>query len=115
MSRDCPGTFLTALMMSIMQHTAGGTDACDLVSSAAVKALFPGAAACEQQDSADAIFDLSRVLDNVDVRTFAYIYAMRPRDSVCSFSLVSPVIYQNFLKQTHRQFHVAREHLGTKS
>ena len=91
-----------------VDDAAGGTDACNLVSLAAAKALLPGASACEQQDSADAMFDLSRSLDNIDMKSSAYIYAMRPGDSASSFSLAPPV--PRFFRQTHRQLLVAREY-----
>ncbi|KAI0699627.1 hypothetical protein C8T65DRAFT_659253 [Cerioporus squamosus] len=61
---------------------AGGADKCNPVSVTAFTTLLAAAGPCEQQDSADAMIDLAKTLNNdADMIKFAQIFAQQPRNT----------------------------------
>ncbi len=65
------------------QLAAGGADKCNPVSVTAFTTLLAAAGPCEQQDSADAMVDLAKTLNNdADMIKFAQIFAQQPRNTV---------------------------------
>ncbi|KAJ8454442.1 hypothetical protein ONZ51_g13022 [Trametes cubensis] len=62
---------------------AGGAEKCNPVSVTAFTTLLAAAGPCEQQDSADAMIDLAKTLNNdADMIKFAQIFAQQPRNTV---------------------------------
>ncbi|KAI0742095.1 hypothetical protein C8Q80DRAFT_1197948 [Daedaleopsis nitida] len=61
---------------------AGGGEKCNPVSVTAFSTLLAAAGPCEQQDSADAMIDLAKTLNNdPDMIKFAQIFAQQPRNT----------------------------------
>ncbi|KAI0666896.1 hypothetical protein C8Q78DRAFT_983615 [Trametes maxima] len=61
---------------------AGGAEKCNPVSVTAFTTLLAAAGPCEQQDSADAMVDLAKTLNNdADMIKFAQIFAQQPRNT----------------------------------
>ncbi|KAH9889043.1 hypothetical protein C8Q73DRAFT_654574 [Cubamyces lactineus] len=61
---------------------AGGAEKCNPVSVTAFTTLLAAAGPCEQQDSADAMIDLAKTLNNdADMIKFAQIFAQQPRNT----------------------------------
>ena len=74
--------------MIVYQLAAGGADKCNPVSVTAFTTLLAAAGPCEQQDSADAMIDLAKTLNNdADMIKFAQIFAQQPRNTVRVFAL----------------------------
>lgn len=72
----------------VYQLAAGGADKCNPVSVTAFTTLLAAAGPCEQQDSADAMIDLAKTLNNdADMIKFAQIFAQQPRNTVRVFAL----------------------------
>lgn len=69
------------------QLAAGGGEKCNPVSVTAFTTLLAAAGPCEQQNSADAMIDLAKTLNNdADMIKFAQIFAQQPRNTVSSHS-----------------------------
>lgn len=76
----------------IIQTAAGGALKCNPVSVTAFSTLLAAAGPCEQQNSADAMIDLAKQLNNdADMIKFAQIFAQQPRNTVRAliFALIS--------------------------
>ncbi|EMD38729.1 hypothetical protein CERSUDRAFT_112455 [Gelatoporia subvermispora B] len=64
---------------------AGGGEQCNPISVTAFSTLLAAAGPCDQQNSADAMVDLAKQLNNdADMITFAQIFAQQPRNSPSS-------------------------------
>lgn len=76
------------------QTAAGGGQQCNPISVTAFTTLLAAAGPCDQQNSADAMIDLAKQLNNdANMIKFAQIFAQQPRNSVSSLNLVySPII-----------------------
>ena len=75
-------------LLVVYQLAAGGADKCNPVSVTAFTTLLAAAGPCEQQDSADAMIDLAKTLNNdADMIKFAQIFAQQPRNTVRVFAL----------------------------
>lgn len=67
---------------------AGGGQQCNPVSVTAFTTLLAAAGPCEQQDSADAMIDLAKTLNNdADMIKFAQIFAQQPRNTPNSLAV----------------------------
>ncbi|CAL1715639.1 unnamed protein product [Somion occarium] len=67
---------------------AGGGEKCNPVSVTAFSTLLAAAGPCEQQDSADAMIDLAKTLNNdPDMIKLAQIFAQQPRNTPTSQSV----------------------------
>ena len=65
------------------QLAAGGGEQWNPVSVTAFTTLLAAAGPCEQQDSADAMVDLAKTLNNdADMIKFSQIFAQQPRNTV---------------------------------
>ena len=70
-------------LLVVYQLAAGGADKCNPVSVTAFTTLLAAAGPCEQQDSADAMIDLAKTLNNdADMIKFAQIFVQQPRNTV---------------------------------
>lgn len=68
---------------------AGGGEKCNPISVTAFTTLLAAAGPCEQQDSADAMIDLAKTLNNdPDMIKFTQIFVQQPRNSVRVVTLV---------------------------
>lgn len=66
-----------------MQTKAGGADKCNPIAVTAFSTLLAAADPCAQQDSADAMIDLAKQLNNdADMIRLAQIFAQQPRNTV---------------------------------
>lgn len=69
-----------------MQTKAGGADKCNPIAVTAFSTLLAAADPCAQQDSADAMIDLAKQLNNdADMIRLAQIFAQQPRNTVRTF------------------------------
>lgn len=67
---------------------AGGSVECNPISVTAFTTLLAAAGPCEQQDSADAMIDLAKTLNNdADMIKFAQIFAQQPRNTPNSLAV----------------------------
>ncbi|KAI0819589.1 hypothetical protein BC628DRAFT_1401785 [Trametes gibbosa] len=67
---------------------AGGADKCNPVSVTAFTTLLAAAGPCEQQNSADAMVDLAKTLNNdADMIKFAQLFAQQPRNTPNSLAV----------------------------
>ena len=66
-----------------IQTKAGGQDKCNPIAVTAFATLLAAADPCAQQDSADAMIDLAKQLNNdPDMIRLAQIFAQQPRNTV---------------------------------
>ncbi|KAI1781911.1 hypothetical protein LXA43DRAFT_1154692 [Ganoderma leucocontextum] len=67
---------------------AGGGEQCNPISVTAFTTLLAAAGPCDQQDSADAMVDLAKTLNNdADMIKFAQIFAQQPRNTPNSLAV----------------------------
>ena len=71
----------------ISQLAAGGADNCHHISFTAANTVISTTRPCGLQDSADALMDLAKALEDDDMMKFAQYFAFQARNDVCFFSL----------------------------
>ena len=64
------------------QNTAGGGSQCNSIAVTAFGTLLAAAGACDQQNNADIMMDLSKKLNSQDMIKFAQIFCQQPRNTV---------------------------------
>jgi len=67
--------------------TAGGGQQCNAIAVNAFGTLLAAAGACDQQNNADTMMDLSKQLNSPDMIKFAQIFAQQPRNTPDSLSV----------------------------
>ena len=80
----------------IEQLRAGGADECNILSGKASNTLLAAVAPCDQQDTADAMIDLAKKLNNdADMIKLAQIFVQEPRNTVRSAAQIAQGVVSN--------------------